>query len=158
MINREDGSIHIESPDFLITRALTREQFVHSTLGTISEDITANPPWPRYWCRPIVIGGEQFASIICFEGERLHSFDFASMRSEFGTSWADASLDGELAPKRFHEDWLEQVFISRPEELVASPRGRAQSMMGYEFSWGRVASVYDDRAGGSSIIVRYGRL
>jgi hypothetical protein len=155
IIDPTDGSIQMASPDFKFGPALRREEFLNSCLGVMSKDATANPPWPSYRFCPIIIAGEEFAGQIYFHGEKLYSFHFASTRPEFGTSWADCTLERELACKQFHERWLENIFSTPPLVLIASSKDRRESMMGYDFLWGRVASVYDSKSSGSSIIVQY---
>jgi len=64
--------------------------------------------------------------------------DLACNDPAYGTSWADFSMESEMKRKAAHDRWL------------APSVGKRR-----DFPWGTIASEYDDRAGGSSITIRY---
>lgn len=141
MINPNNGNITIDSPSLIITRDLTRDQFLQSALAGISEPLNQNAPWSRYAFKPVTIRGETFAADICFNAGRLYSVDLAVMRPEFGSSWSDWTEEREMARKRFHDSLLEPILGTDWRQ--------------HRFAWGKVYSEFDPRSGGSSIGVIY---
>ena len=78
--------------------------------------------------------------IVFFEWNRLARVNIAFNLDLNATTWADWSYENEMANKKYHDTLLE-------ENLGQPP---------YVFSWGKVASVYDERSEGSEIIITYG--
>jgi hypothetical protein len=140
MIDPSTGALAFEEPAIQIAPTLTRSQFRGAdwAAGAISQ--TANEPWhswklpaERYRSR-----GVAFVVVLYFHGERLAMIDLACNEPAYGKSWADFSMENEMKRKHAHDQWL--------VPSVGKQR---------DFPWGTITSEYDDRAGGSSIIIRY---
>jgi hypothetical protein len=91
--------------------------------------------WRLQHCRS---AGSEFAVEITFEDQRLMMLVMCDQDPRFGTGWDDYSLEKEMALKASHDAWLTRTL--GPQR---------------EFSWGKVWSGYEDRSGGSMIVVRY---
>lgn len=123
-----------------ITPSLTRSSFLASSLGSEAVPSVRNEPYASWWVRR-ELGGRSFHITIYFEGERLRSLDLALTDSAFGTTWSDWSRERELARKAAHDSWLSEV-----DSTLAPPR---------RYGWGQVASVFDERAGASVIVLAF---
>jgi hypothetical protein len=95
------------------------------------------------WLVTRSLAGRPFRLGLYFHGERLEMAVLALDEPAFGTSWADWSLATEMARKAAHEDWLAAIDPSLGE--------------GRGFPWGVLDSTYDQKAGGSQIVLRYAR-
>ena len=122
---------------------LRRTDFERSDLGRGAAVLTRNEPWLSYLIDR-AIGGRPFKVALYFEAEHLDMVLLAIDEPQFGTSWAEWSLESEMARKAAHEAWL--------AETVAPGLGE-----GRKFNWGLLQSSYDVKGGGSEIVVRYKR-
>ena len=89
-------------------------------------------------------GGQRWRVTLYFEGPRLdyvQLFLWLSGEQE-GGSWDDWTYEAEMERKRLQE-----------AGLAAWLGGTAP----YQFGWGEVRSIYDDRAACSLVLVRYRR-
>jgi hypothetical protein len=124
-----------------IGRSLTRSAFLASPLAAGAESLVVNEPH-RSWSVARTIGGRPFRLGLYFEGERLTMVVAALDDPSFGRSWADWSREREDARKAAHETWLAGFDPSIGD--------------GRDYPWGFVSSVFDDRSGGSEIVIRWG--
>lgn len=76
-----------------------------------------------------------------FEAERLDMVILALDDPAFGNSWADWSREGEEARKAAHEAWLARI-----DPAIGDGRDEP---------WGFVSSMFDEKSGGSEIVIRY---
>jgi hypothetical protein len=139
MINPETGSLSFQDPIVEIGPALTRSEFRSASLSEDAADWVINEPW-RSWKIAGVCVAESipFIVVLYFHGERLAMIDLCHSDPKFGTSWNDYSLEKEMSRKASHNRWL------------AASLGTQRT-----FPWGSAQSEYDQRSGGSSIIIRY---
>jgi hypothetical protein len=72
---------------------------------------------------------------------RVMTVDLVATDDRFGTSWDEWSEEKELQRKRFHDSWLNEVL--------------GNERYPYDYPWGRVASVYDPKAGFSYVSIKY---
>ncbi len=140
IIDKLTGSIVINSPALRITRQMTRNDYLQSQLFPISSPLNQNPPWSRYGFKSVLIDNNNFAGNICFKAEKLYSLSLVVIRLEFGSSWTEWCEEKELQRKIFHDNLLKDNF------------GYAEP---YSFSWGKVISLYDQKAGCSAIDMYY---
>jgi hypothetical protein len=120
---------------------LTRTAFLAGPLARGAETLVANEPW-HSWRLRTAVDRRAFHAGLSFEGERLDMVILALDDPAFGTSWADWTREREEARKAAHEAWLASIDPSIGD--------------GREESWGFVSSVYDEKSGGSEIVIRYG--
>jgi hypothetical protein len=120
---------------------LTRAAFLVSSIGRDAAVLVVNEPRAS-WSLARSIGGRPFRMGLYFDHERLDMVILALDEPAFGTSWESWSRVGELARKAAHEMWLAVLDPSTGE--------------GRDFDWGFVSSIYDDKSGGSEIVIRYG--
>lgn len=120
---------------------LTKTGFLASALAAGAEFLVANEPH-RSWSVARSIGGRPFRVGLWFEGERLAMVVAVLDDPSYGRSWADWSREREDARKAAHEAWLAAFDPSIGD--------------GRDYPWGFVSSTYDDRSGGSEIVIRYG--
>jgi hypothetical protein len=140
MIDPNTGVLAFEQPPIQIAPTLTRTQFRATDWAKGATSQTANEPW-HSWKLPAEqyrSGGLAFVIVLYFHGERLAMIDFAYNDPAYGKSWADFSMENEIKRKQAHDQWL--------VPSVGKQR---------DFPWGTITSEYDDRADGSSIVIRY---
>jgi hypothetical protein len=139
MFDATTGVLTFEEPSVTIAPWLTRDLFANSSM--VAHATTESDPngqfhkWRLVHCRSADL---DFAVEITFEHQRLMMTILCDEDPRFGMSWADHSLEKELARKASHDAWLMRTL--GPQR---------------EFAWGKVWSGYEDRSGGSMIVVRY---
>ncbi len=131
-IDSADGSIVFAKGT--ISAGLSREDFLKSSLGPISKQRVMGGNWTHQDLEPE-------SGIYCsvsFDDDRLdHVFILMEHPSDEVDEQAEAL---ELKRKSLHDAWL-------LKELGPPP---------YEYTWGRIASEYDNRGCVSEIIISYG--
>jgi hypothetical protein len=120
---------------------MTRATFLASSLATGAEILVRNEPWVS-WAAARAIDRRRFRLGIYFEGERLDMLILALDDPAFGTSWDDWTRERELGRKAAHEAWLATVDPSIED--------------GRDEPWGFIGSTFDEKSGGSEIVIRYG--
>jgi hypothetical protein len=150
-----NGAIVFESPNVSITPRTTRQDFISSTLYSISEPLNQNVPWSRYGFRPAVASGEQYAGDICFRSGAIYSVALSSLRPEFGTSWNDMSAEKERARHEFHKRLLQDIIKRPPDEVIARGQDQRDADIQFRFSWGTVSACTDFKSGGCDIFIKY---
>lgn len=141
MIERTTGEIRLPLGGTCISPALTREQFLASSLASQSREMVCNEPHCSFALPRVQVSGHAFVVSLWFQGSRLQRVSIQCEDAEFGTSWSDCSEERELARKRFHDSLLRSAL---------GPRWMHQ-----RFPWGTVDSGYDPKGGFSSIGVTY---
>jgi hypothetical protein len=120
---------------------LSRMAFLAGSLARGAESLVANGPW-HSWRLRRTIGGRAFHAGLYFEDERLDMVVLALDDPAFGRSWAEWSREHEQDRKAAHEAWL-----AASDPSIGDGR---------EEPWGFVSSVFDEKSGGSEIVIRYG--
>jgi hypothetical protein len=137
-IDSATGALNLPELGLSIFHTLARQEFLKSQAFSQSRPGVQNPPWRTYSLPQIPLADSILHINILFNGEHLDSLSLAHSAEPFGLSWGDWSKEKELARKNFHETWLNQIY---------APVGR--------YPWGKIESLYDDRGGSSSILIRY---
>ena len=136
------GTVRTDAGEAIDAR-LTRAAFLASSLAEGAPTLVANEPW-HSWLVDRAIGGRPFKLGLYFESERLDMVVMAIDEPAFGgPTWAEWTRELEERRREAHTAWLATFDATIGE--------------GRDFAWGRVASIFDDRSGGSEIVVRYGR-
>jgi hypothetical protein len=139
VINPETGILSFEQPPILIGPALTRMEFLAGTLSENAADWMVNEPWHSWkLAGQYVSSSTPFVVLLFFQAEHLKMVDLLHDDPAFGRSWNDHSRAKELARQASHNQWLSKCLGTRRD-----------------FAWGSVWSRYDERAGDSSISIRY---
>ncbi len=141
MIERTTGEIRLPLGGTCISPALTREQFLASSLASQSREVVRKEPHCSFGLPTLQLSGHAFVVSLWFRGSRLHRVSIQCTDAEFGTSWSDWSEERELARKRFHDSLLQSAL--------------GPKWMHQRFPWGTVDSGYDTKSGFSSIGVTY---
>ena len=139
LIDRLTGTIRFDDPVAQLSSSTTRTEFL-STPVWKPELSVRNEPHCSWKVGELRSAGRTLAVLVRFMGEQLQSVSLTVADPRFPSSWDEWSESGELARKAAHD------------QLLAELLGRRRS-----FRWGVVSSLYDQRSGGSSIIVQYGR-
>ena len=139
MLDPDRGILSFEQPAVAIAPSLTRDQFLQSDLAADATTHVENEPHHSWRLAPrFRAGAVEFIVVLWFHDQRLVRLTLMDADDRFGTSWAEYSIEKELARKRSHDAWLAASLQSRDE-----------------FPWGRVWSDYDERGGFSSITIHY---
>jgi hypothetical protein len=139
MFDASTGTLRFEQPPTVIAPSLTRDQFLGSSLADGATTHIANEPYHSWKLNGTFrSAGLDLLVVLWFHGQQLTMVSLMDPDPRFGTSWADHSLEKEMARKASHDAWLSRALP--PDRNV---------------SWGSVWSGYDDRGGFSDIVVKY---
>lgn len=139
MIDANTGAISFDAVSFVIHPALTREEYLSTPLAGAC--VMRNEPFASFTPGVLELSGHPFNFTLYFHCSDLTSIDLMTTDESFGTSWADWSEDKELQRKRFHDSWLSKVL--------------GNDRYPYDYTWGTVVSVYDQKAGFSYVSIKY---
>ena len=107
--------------------------------------------WIQVYLEPQTVDGAVFGITLHFEAERLDGYSLSLVDERYGT-WDDYSEAKLLAQRDAHDAWL--VSTIGPGTREPGPGGLELT---YSFTWGKVWSTFDARAGSSSIGARFQR-
>lgn len=140
--------------DLAIDRATGRITVCRRTVGAATSRFAADALGGRWrdmrngyaWLdvEHEVPGSGSWLASFSFEGESLEFADLVYVGADEPRGWGSWSREREEAARLRHDAWLDERLGRGP--LWGDTR---------KFPWGRVWSGYDDRSGGSSIVVRY---
>lgn len=137
LLNADTGELTIPTLSMILGPSFTRNDLF--ALPITLRSMVENEPHHSYSIGQYEIGGPIFAVSLYFYGQKLEAISFADTADKFGTSWGDWSEEKEQNRKQAHDRWLN-------EQL--GKRGRL-------YKWGEVGSSFDQKSGGSSIMLRY---
>ena len=137
MLDKGTGELFIESIPMPLGPRFTRRDL--SSLPVAVQSQIVNEPYHSYSLGAQQIDGQPFSVVLYFYGQQLESINLAHAAAEFLTSRGSWSEEDEPKRKQWHDAWLRWQ------------TGHASHV----YEWGEVSSVYDQRSGGSSIIIRY---
>jgi hypothetical protein len=130
-----DGSINFDSGS--IQPKQDRTSFLTTRLGQMGKEEVVNEK--EDWRHIGLMPEPGIGATLIFQGERLHQvFVDLTMPADGTNDWTEAN---EIKRKAKHDAWLRS-------ELGAPP---------YQYAWGRIASVYDEKGCASTIVVTYAR-
>jgi hypothetical protein len=140
MLDPKSGELVLASSGVRLGPAWSRTRFLESEIGRQATTSLVNEPWARYALElPTGEIGPFPATVqLQFNGEKLYWLTVMDGSPEFGESWDDWSRENEQARRAAHDRWL--------ESCGAPPR---------RYPWALVWSDFDDKAGFSSIVIRY---
>ena len=136
MIEPQSGQITIGN--LVIEPNLRREDFITSALFLKGDFTNPQQGWYMAIAKRQRENGCEFAVSLLFQGQRLAAVHVARADVDFGSDWSEWSETAERQRKAAHD-----VLLHR--DLVAER----------EFEWGRAESVFDEKGGGSLIVVQY---
>jgi hypothetical protein len=139
MFDASTGTLTFDQPPTVIAPSLTRDQFLGSALADGATTHIENEPYHSWKLNGTFrCAGLELLVVLWFRGQQLIMVSLMDPDPRFGTSWADHSLEKEMARKASHDAWLSRAL--GPHRNV---------------SWGSVWSGYDERGGFSDIVVKY---
>lgn len=139
MIDARTGNVTFDQPPTVIGPSLTRDQFLASSLAAEATTHVRNEPYHSWQLKGTFrSAGRDLHVVLWFCGQRLIEISLMDSDPRFGASWAEHSLEKEMARKASHDAWLARCLAAQRD-----------------FTWGRVWSDYDERGGFSDIRVRY---
>lgn len=134
-ISIEAGEFKLKS-GAVLSGALTRSEFLSSFEGGSSSTVVENEPHHSFKFKD---EDESIIIVVCFKGENLNTVEFCLDDPKYGSSWSEWSEEKEMKRKKDHETWLKTKGLAH----------------GKVYSWGCVKSVYDQRAGCSTVVVSF---
>jgi hypothetical protein len=141
MIDKQTGEIKFPGWDISLSPAVTREVFLKSPLAQGAKVTVNNEPYCSW--RLVPTNGEDqkwWHTIVYFKGEKLYQINLAASDDESGSGWEDWSEEFERHKKDYYTALVERFLgFSRQQD----------------FSWGSVEAVYDEKTGGSYIMIKY---
>lgn len=139
MFDASTGTLTFEHPLMVIAPTLTRDEFLGSSLAGGATTHVENEPYHSWKLNGTFRSTSlDLLVVLWFRGQQLTMVSLMNPDPRFGMSWAEHSLEKEMARKASHDAWL-----SRALGLQRAA------------SWGSVWSGYDQLGGFSSIVVEY---
>jgi hypothetical protein len=139
MIDQTTGTVTIPGRSESISPDLTRSGFLSSALAGAASVCVKNEPWCS-WDLPVAVAdGKKWYVRLQFHADLLTRVEVTVADPNERQSWSDWSREKELDRKAQHDALLSHDLGTPP----------------YAFAWGKIFSVFDERSGGSSIIVDY---
>lgn len=139
MININNGNISINNGKFTITKSLTKNKFMNSSLFN---DVLSQQThiFSNYYLKPQLIGKDKFIITLIFNQDDMIYFVNICLCSDEGVpTWNNWSKNKVLKIKDKNDKWLENNIGKSP----------------YKYSWGEISSNYDPRSCSSMITIRY---
>ena len=131
-ISIDNGAIAFDSG--VITRDISRSEFLNGALGADAEVLIVNTPFATYRIRPET----GVSASVRFRGDLLELVSVLfEMQNDTEVNW---TRERELERQAIHDSWL-------LEEVGPPP---------YQFAWGEIESLFDEKACVSNIIIGYG--
>lgn len=137
-IDPDTGVVEVPELGGSLAPTITRDEWLASAMARGGAFGVQNEPSCSYAARAFTSDGNAWTLSVRFHGQTLKLVELMVLDAEFGTSWEDWSRAKEQARQQVHDRWLTRTLAHRRT-----------------FSWGRVASVFDERAAYSSILVHY---
>jgi hypothetical protein len=143
MINKETGEIKFPNWDVSLSREITREWFLKSSLAKGATIQVKNEPYCS-WKLTSTKGEDNkwWTVIVYFEGERLFQVILAASNGETDSGWEHWSEESERHLKNYYTRVLGQLLGS-------------SGIKPHKFRWGSAEAGYDERSGSSFIAIRY---
>lgn len=134
----KDGRL-VVAYDLVLSSQLTKSQFLASSMSRNAQLLLINYPYTKYKFTSVLEVGLECILIVSFVGEALQEIYIYPLWTEQPTQWFDAQQSVEQANKKRNDRLLENLLGTPP----------------YEYSWGEITSIYDQKGGSSGIVVRY---
>src|SRR5687767_15155513 len=100
MFDAMTGTLTFEQPPVVIAPSLTRNEFLGSSLANDATTHTENEPYHSWKLNGTYrSAGLELLVVLWFRGQQLTMVSLMDPDQRFGTSWADHSLEKELARK-----------------------------------------------------------
>jgi hypothetical protein len=130
MLDPESGALEFTEPALRISP--TDPEYAQAS------DLVTNES-SRSWSVASCVSGEmRFSVSVYVRDDRLAMVRLTNIDPKFGTSWSEWSQQQEAARQAAHDAWLDRHLGPRRD-----------------FAWGTVSSVYDQKAGESTIVIKY---
>lgn len=128
----------------VVNRSLTEGAFLEA-VGQDASPLVHNGVHRSYLINPVTLHGRCFRPGVYFTDGMITFVSLTWVDAERSTDgWKDWSKERELEVARADAVWVSSVL-----------NGLGTMTDTYSFEWGTISSGYDDRTGGSSVIVRY---
>jgi hypothetical protein len=125
--------------NLLISSQLTKSEFLVSQVGHQAQLVVNNLPYTKYRFTAPTDLGLLSVLTLTFVGEILRDVNIYPLWTKESTQWTDSQQLIEQANKLYNDTLLEKLLGDPP----------------YKYSWGEIMSIYDQKGGSSSIIIRY---
>jgi len=143
MINKKTGEIRFPGWDVSLGPSFTRQRLLNSPLSEGAKVRVQNEPYCSWSLIPIRWEDNKWwHTTVFFKGETLYQVNLGVSENELGSEWKDWSEETEMNKRDYYVDLLGRLFgFSGVKHL--------------ELSWGNIEAVYDEKTGGSYIIIKY---
>lgn len=133
----ENGIIRF-SDDFVVDSSLTPAGLNRIKRKYSIEPVISNGMYKSFRTEPVSLDGKKVIPTIYFENDVISQVSI--YLTSVGNGWG-ASTRAEQEQKKIDQDaWLLRKLNKQPP---------------YEYSWGKIESVYDPRSGASGIVLTY---
>jgi len=123
--------------DLLIKPNLNLQDFKNSELGKKAKKKTQFGDFESYLIEDYTIFNRTFSPVLMFAKSCISSIQFYSEDESKG--WGEYSSSDEKNKKKRNDELLQKILGDPP----------------YNFGWGNIESIYDQKAGYSYIIINY---
>ena len=140
MFDISNGTIYFRKYGVSFDPSLTHEMFSRTELYKDATPYIMNPPFRSYKIKePIDILDKRFMLVLFFNKERLNIIQLSFCDRYKPSGWDDWYEEKEIEIKK-QQDVLLKDNLGNPP---------------YEYQWGSLESVFDQRSGSSHIILTY---
>jgi hypothetical protein len=142
MLDKETGAVKFPSWEILLSSDVTREAFLNSSLAKSASLQVENGEYCSWRLSPTKWDDKWWTTVVYFEGERLYQLILAASETQVNPGWEGWSEELERDMQIYYSTVLEKLTGVLGVKL-------------YEFPWGTVETIYDERSAGSYIIIKY---
>ena len=145
MIDKETGDVKFPGWERPLSRYLTREVFLNSSLAQGASVQVENGEYCSWRLSPTKWENDKWwITVVYFKGELLYQLMLAASEAEVSSGRESWSEEREMSMKSYYESVLEKLF-------------GFSGVHPYKFHWGLIETVYDERSLGSYIIIKYAK-
>lgn len=151
MIDERTGEITIPIDNFRIHKDLNEKELTDSLYynNYLREKSDMKTGYIWYYFSPVSLMNREIIFVLCLRNGTLDRVEFCVDSNDLPSSWSNWSEEGELKRKQLNEELLFRIFNDGVKRNKFPER--------YDFTWGHIISVYDQKSGGSDIILRYNK-
>jgi hypothetical protein len=139
MIEKASGEVKFSGWDISLSPALSRAEFLSSSLAKDAKIDVSNEPYCSWRIKPSLWNDKWWTVVVYFFDQKIQMLTLSAWKDENEPCWENWSEKEEMNRKKYHSRVLFRLLGIPP----------------YRFSWGKVVSIYDEKSASSSIVISY---
>ena len=139
MIDINTGELCVDGSECKIDPSLHKDTFLESKFGQGAQELVSNEGWSTFKINPCSIKENIFLVGLTFYENKVSELSLIHIAPNEIHTWANYTVEKEKDRKVIHDEYLKKNFGKSP----------------YQFPWGQIISVFDEKGGFSEIVIRY---